>query len=73
MEHESEAAVSLETPIPLFAATGLAASAVTKGEHATWMERAPHKRLMLFAGRSNIALGQAIAERLGIQLGDVTL
>jgi len=73
MEHESEAAVSLETPIPLFSAPGLRTPAVTKGEHATWMERAPHKRLMLFAGRSNIALGQAIAERLGIQLGDVTL
>ena len=73
MEHESEAAVSLETPIPLFAATGMAASAVTQGEHATWMERAPHKRLMLFAGRSNMALGEAIAERLGIKLGDVTL
>src|SRR4249919_4359868 len=73
MEHESEAAVSLETPIPLFSAPGLRTPAMTKGEHATWMERAPHKRLMLFAGLSNIALGQAIAERLGIQLGDVTL
>ena len=37
------------------------------------MERAPHKRLMLFAGRSNLALGERIAERLGIELGDVTL
>ena len=59
--------------MPLFAATGLAGSAVSKGEHATWMERAPNKRLMLFAGRSNMALGEAIAERLGIKLGDVTL
>ena len=46
---------------------------MSKGEHATWMERAPNKRLMLFAGRSNMALGEAIAERLGIKLGDVTL
>ena len=73
MEHESEAAVSLETPIPLFTGAGMAASAMSKGEHSTWMERAPQKRLMLFAGRSNIALGEAIAERLGIQMGDVTL
>jgi ribose-phosphate pyrophosphokinase len=73
MEHESEAGVSLETPIPLFAATGRAAGGMTQGERATWMVRAPHKRLMLFAGRSNLALGEAIADRLGIQLGDVTL
>jgi len=73
MEHESEAAVSLETPIPLFTGAGMAASAMSKGDHATWMERTPQKRLMLFAGRSNLALGEAIAERLGIQMGEVTL
>jgi ribose-phosphate pyrophosphokinase len=71
MEQKSEAGLSLETPIPLFSGTGM--SAVSKGEHASWMERAPNKRLMLFAGRSNLALGEAIAERLGIQLGEVTL
>ena len=31
------------------------------------------KRLMLFAGRSNPALGERIAEKLGIRLGDVLL
>jgi ribose-phosphate pyrophosphokinase len=41
--------------------------------HASWMERAPHKRLMLFSGRSNPALGEAIAERIGIELGQVLL
>src|SRR5205085_5573072 len=42
-------------------------------DHASWMERAPHKRLMLFSGRSNQALGTAIAAHIGIQLGDVLL
>jgi ribose-phosphate pyrophosphokinase len=73
MEHESEAGLSLETPIPLFSSAGMAASAMSAAAHASWMERAPHKRLMLFAGRSNRGLGEAIAERLGIQLGEVTL
>jgi ribose-phosphate pyrophosphokinase len=59
--------------MPLFSAPGLRTPAVSDPDHATWMERTPQKRLMLFAGRSNMALGEAIAERLGIQLGEVTL
>jgi len=59
--------------MPLFVSAGRATSGMTAAGHATWMERAPHKRLMLFAGRSNPGLGEAIAQRLGIQLGDVTL
>src|SRR2546428_6462575 len=42
-----------------------------KPEH--WIERGPSKRLMLFSGRSHPALAQRIAEKLGIQLGEVTL
>jgi ribose-phosphate pyrophosphokinase len=42
-----------------------------KPEH--WIERGPSKRLMLFAGRSHPDLAQRIAEKLGLQLGDVTL
>ena len=45
----------------------------TLDEHVTWMERTPHKRLMLFSGRSNPALGERIAEHLGIELGQSTL
>jgi ribose-phosphate pyrophosphokinase len=41
------------------------------GEH--WLERGPRKRLMLFSGRSNPGLAQKIAERLGVQLGEVEL
>ncbi len=69
---ESESAVSVESPIPLFPTVHGAAPVVNEG-HATWMERTPHKRLMLFSGRSNPELGQRIAEHLGVQLGEATL
>src|SRR6266536_2771495 len=42
-----------------------------KPEH--WIERGPSKRLMLFSGRSHPALAQKIADKLGIQVGDVSL
>src|SRR5947208_12959846 len=42
-----------------------------KPEH--WIERGPSKRLMLFAGRSQPERAQRIAEKLGIQVGDVSL
>src|SRR2546430_6826429 len=38
-----------------------------------WIERGPSKRLMLFSGRSHPELAQKIAEKLGIQVGDVSL
>src|SRR5690348_17493891 len=38
-----------------------------------WIERGPSKRLMLFSGRSHPELAQRIAEKLGIQVGDITL
>jgi ribose-phosphate pyrophosphokinase len=42
-------------------------------ERTPWIERGPQKRLMLVAGRSNPALAEAIAEKLGIMLGEVEL
>src|SRR6476660_5249551 len=69
---DAESAVSVELPIPLFATVPGSAPAVSDS-HATWMERAPHKRLMLFSGRSNPELGAKIAEHLGIELGQATL
>ncbi len=36
-----------------------------------FIERGPSKRLMVFAGRSHPALAQRIAERLGVELGEV--
>src|SRR5919199_6835099 len=38
-----------------------------------WIERGPQRRLMLFSGRSHPELAARIAEKLGIQVGDVTL
>jgi len=69
---DAESAVSVESPIPLFATVPGSAPTVSDS-HATWMERAPHKRLMLFSGRSNPELGAKIAEHLGIELGQATL
>src|SRR5438046_9749429 len=45
--------------------------AEVKPEH--WIERGPSKRLMLFSGRSHPELAQRIAQKLGIQVGDVSL
>jgi ribose-phosphate pyrophosphokinase len=70
---DAESAVSVESPIPLFATNPGSVPAVSESLHATWMERAPHKRLMLFSGRSNPELGAKIAEHLGIELGRATL
>jgi ribose-phosphate pyrophosphokinase len=42
-----------------------------KPEH--WIERGPLKRLMLFSGRSHPELAQKIGERLGVELGAITL
>jgi ribose-phosphate pyrophosphokinase len=38
-----------------------------------WIERGPQKRLMLFAGRSNPELAEKIAQRLDIELGEISL
>ena len=69
---EDVSAVSVETPIPLFSPAGAHADQPVPAMSPSWMERAPHKRLMLFCGRSNPALGERIAERLGVELGQVT-
>jgi len=44
-----------------------------EAERTPWIERGPQKRLMLVGGRSNPALAEAIAERLGVMLGEVEL
>lgn len=40
---------------------------------STSIDREDSKRLMVFAGRASQELGQRIANRLGIELGDVTV
>jgi ribose-phosphate pyrophosphokinase len=49
------------------------APVVPEPERRAWIERGPQKRLMLVGGRSNPALAEAIAERLGVVLGEVEL
>ena len=44
-----------------------------EGEPKRWIERGPQKRLMLFSGSSNRDLAEAIAETLGVELGEVRL
>ena len=68
-----DAGVSVETPIPLFPTLPATTAPVSQPSAPTWVERAPHKRLMLFAGRSNPALGERIAEHLGVELGHAEL
>src|SRR5690348_2015037 len=71
---ESETVVSVDEPLPLFASVGRAAPQVTAASQPeTWVERSPSKRLMVFTGRSNPALGERIAEHLGVHLGGVLL
>src|SRR5712691_7631360 len=38
-----------------------------------WIERGPSKRLMVFSGRSHPELAAAIAEKLGVELGEIEL
>ena len=42
-------------------------------KHGHWIERGPHKRLMVFAGRSHPELAQRISEHLGVELGEIEL
>jgi ribose-phosphate pyrophosphokinase len=48
-------------------------SAQPSAERGHWIRRGPEGKLMLFSGRSNPDLAGAIAEKLGIELGDVHL
>src|ERR1043166_7482023 len=46
---------------------------VTHAKPGHWIERGPQKRLMVFSGRSHVALAQRIAEQLGVELGEIEL
>jgi ribose-phosphate pyrophosphokinase len=45
----------------------------TKEAPEHWIERGPQKRLMLFSGRSHPELATKIGERLGVELGGITI
>ena len=46
---------------------------VSEPQPGHWIERGPHKRLMVFGGRSHPELAKRIAEQLGVELGEVEL
>jgi ribose-phosphate pyrophosphokinase len=50
-----------------------ARDAVTEAKPGHWLERGPRKRLMVFSGRSHVALAERIAEQLGVELGAIEL
>src|SRR5437870_6127817 len=66
---------SMETPTTIeLALPGLEGSVVTSDpspEH--FIVRGPQKRLMVFSGRSHPELATSIAEKLGVELGEVEL
>ena len=52
---------------------GLEGATLTEPSQGHWIERGPQKRLMVFAGRSHPDLAHAMAEKLGVELGEVDL
>ena len=52
---------------------GLEKGTMTEPQRGHWLERPGGKRLMVFSGRSHPDLARQIAEKLGLQLGDVEL
>jgi ribose-phosphate pyrophosphokinase len=63
-----ETGTTAEIPLP-----GLETLPVSAPRQGHWREHSPHKRLMVFSGRSHPALAASIAEKLGVELGEVTL
>src|SRR5205809_7461185 len=67
-----ESAPTTETyRLPGLEGVGLAERPEMSNSH--WLERGPSKRLMVFAGSSHPALAAAIAEKLGVELGEIEL
>ncbi len=52
---------------------GLEKGIVSEPSRGHWIERGPQKRLMVFSGRSHPDLAREIAEKLGVELGEVEL
>jgi ribose-phosphate pyrophosphokinase len=61
-----ESVIATEIALP-----GLEKAVVTGPTTGHWLERGPQKRLMVFSGRSHADLAAQIAEKLGVELGDV--
>src|SRR6266536_1375714 len=64
---------SMESATAELALPGLEKATLTEPSQGHWIEKGPQKRLMVFAGRSHPDLARQIAEKLGLELGDVEL
>src|SRR5579864_4052561 len=64
---------SMESLTAELALPGLEKATVTQPGRGHWLERGPQKRLMVFSGRSHPDLANAIAQQLGLELGDIVL
>jgi ribose-phosphate pyrophosphokinase len=65
-----ESATTETFRLPGLETVGLERPAMSTGH---WLERGTSKRLMVFSGSSHPDLAAAIAEKLGVQLGDILL
>jgi len=61
-----ESVIATEIALP-----GLEKAVMSEPTPGHWLERGPQKRLMVFSGRSHRDLAAQIAEKLGVELGDV--
>src|SRR3712207_8692577 len=66
----SSATETAELVLPGLEVTPIVSPEPARGH---WIERGPSKRLMLFPGRSHPDLAARIAERLGVELGEIAL
>src|SRR5215471_21343081 len=64
---------SMESLTAELALPGLEKATMSEPSAGHWLERGPQKRLMVFAGRSHPDLARAIAQQLGLELGEVSL
>jgi len=61
-----ESVIATEIALP-----GLEKAVMSEPTPGHWLERGPQKRLVVFSGRSHRDLAAQIAEKLGVELGDV--
>src|SRR5438105_4451924 len=64
---------SMESVTAELALPGLEKATLTEPNQGHWIQRGPQKRLMVFSGRSHPDLARQIADKIGLELGDVEL
>src|SRR6476659_4442257 len=67
----TESATTESFPLPGLEALEFSERSEVSSGH--WLDRSPSKRLMVFSGSSHPGLAAAIAEKLGVELGEIAL